>query len=135
MYIISRAVKRVKFETIWNFTSVIYAKYHVQIMLLYVYTTLCKSLVIFTCRYFKLRRNTTALSQSNCRNFLCSGIRFVTLNKIWKQFGCAVLNKCSYFIGWEKRCNLEQKMVWFGNKSPCWEPIRFHGSPVISKWM
>ena len=44
-------------------------------MLLFVYTTTHKGFVIFTCRYFKLSRNTTALSQSNCRNFSCSSIR------------------------------------------------------------
>ena len=44
-------------------------------MLLFVYTTTHKRFVIFTCRYFKLSRNTTALSQSNCTNFLCSGIK------------------------------------------------------------
>ena len=37
-----------------------------------------QKVVIFTCRYFKLTWNTTALSQPNCRNFLCSGIRVVT---------------------------------------------------------
>ena len=61
----------------WNITSGIYAKYHVQIMLLFVYTTTCKRFVIFTCRYFKFSWNTTALSQSNCKNFSCSGIRWV----------------------------------------------------------
>ena len=34
--------------------SGIYAKYHVQIMLLFVYTTTRKRFVIFTFRYFKL---------------------------------------------------------------------------------
>ena len=58
----------------WNIPSGIYAKYHEQIMLLFVYTTTRKRFVIFTCRYFKLSWNTTALSQSNCRNFLCSSI-------------------------------------------------------------
>ena len=50
-------------------------KYHVQIMLLFVYTTTRKRFVIFTCRYFKLSWNTTALSQSNCRNFSWSSIK------------------------------------------------------------
>ena len=60
----------------WNITSSIYAKYHVQIMLLFAYyTTTHKRFVIFTCRYFKLSWNTTALSQSNCRNFSCSSIK------------------------------------------------------------
>ena len=43
-------------------------------MLLFVYTTTCKRFVIFTCRYFKLSWNATALSQSNCRNFSCGSI-------------------------------------------------------------
>ena len=54
LYVISRAVRRVKFETILNIRSGIYAKYHVQIMLLFVYTTTRKRLVVFRCRYFKL---------------------------------------------------------------------------------
>ena len=43
-------------------TSGIYAKYHVQIMLLIVYTTTRKSFVIFTCSYLKLSWNATALT-------------------------------------------------------------------------
>ena len=62
----------------WNITSGIYAKYHVQIMLLFVYITTRKRFVIFTCRYFKLSWNTTALSQSNCSNFSCSSIKAKT---------------------------------------------------------
>ena len=58
----------------WNIMSGTYAKYHMQIMLLFVYTTTCKRFVIFTCKYFKLSWNTTALSQSNCRHFSCSSI-------------------------------------------------------------
>ena len=45
------------FETVrqfLNITTGIYAKYHVQIMLLLGYTTTHKRFVIFTCRYFKL---------------------------------------------------------------------------------
>ena len=61
----------------WNIMSGIYAKYHVQIMLLFVYTTTRNSFVIFTCRYFKLSWNTTALSQSICRNFSCISIKLV----------------------------------------------------------
>ena len=58
----------------WNITSYIYAKNHVQIMLLLGYTTTHKRFVIFTCRYFKLSWNTTALSQSNCKHFSRSSI-------------------------------------------------------------
>ena len=59
----------------WNITSGIFAKYHVQIILLFVYTTTRKRLVIFTYRYFKLSWNPTALSQSDCRNLWCSSIK------------------------------------------------------------
>ena len=40
-----------------------------------------------------------------------------------------------HFDGLKKGCDLEQKMVQFGNKSHCWEPIRLQGSPAISKWV
>ena len=40
----------------------------------FVYTNARKRFVIFTCGYFKLSLNTTALSQSNCSNFSCSRI-------------------------------------------------------------
>ena len=60
-------------------------------------------------------------------------IWFVTLNKIWNLFGRAVLVILFHWLG--KRCDLEQKMVRFGNISHCWEPIRLHESSVISKWI
>ena len=66
----------------WNITSGIYAKYHVRIMLLFVYTTTQKRFLIFTCRYFiLLSGNTTVVSQSNCRNFSCSSI---TRRIVWE---------------------------------------------------
>ena len=73
--VISRAIRRVNLRQFWSITSGIYDEYHVQIILLFVYTTTCKRFVIFTCGYFKLSWNTTALSQANCRNFSCSSIR------------------------------------------------------------
>ena len=53
LYVISQAVRQVKFETIvkyheWHLCQ------HIQIMPLIVYTTTRKRFVIFTCRYFKL---------------------------------------------------------------------------------
>ena len=74
LYVISRAVRRVKFETILKYHEWYLCQISLQIMLLIVYTTTRKWFVIFTCRYFKLSSNTTALSQSNCRNFSCSSI-------------------------------------------------------------
>ena len=46
LYVISRAVRRVIFETILNITSSIFAKYHEQIMLLFVHTTAFKGFII-----------------------------------------------------------------------------------------
>ena len=64
----------VNLRQFWNIKSGIYAKYHVQIMLLFVFPTQKVNFVIFTCKYFKLSWNTIALSQSSCRNFSCSSI-------------------------------------------------------------
>ena len=74
LYVSSRAVRRVKFETILKYHKWYLCQYHVQIRLLFVYTTTHKRFVIFICSYFKLSWNTTALSQSNCRNFSCGSI-------------------------------------------------------------
>ena len=75
----------------WNITSGIYAKYHVQIMLLFVYTTTHKRFVIFTCRYFKLSGNTTALSQANCRIFSCSSMNEETVVRYPWEFSAHAL--------------------------------------------
>ena len=40
---------------------------------------------------------------------------------------------CSLLIGWEKRCNLKQKMVRLVNKWHQLEPIRLQRPPVISE--
>ena len=57
---------------------------------------------------------------------------FVNIN-IYLMFtsGKPVLN----FDGLKKGRDLEQKMVQFGNKLHCWEPIRFLEWRVISKWV
>ena len=64
------------FEIVIYITSGIYAKYHdVKIMLpscLYYYQQRFCNFHMY--RYFKLSWNTTALSQSNCRNFSCRSI-------------------------------------------------------------
>ena len=74
LYVISRAVRRVKFETIlkcheWYLCQKSRANH--AIICLYYYP---QKVVIFTCRYFRLSWNTTALSQSNIRNLSCSSI-------------------------------------------------------------
>ena len=106
----------------WNITSGVYAKYHVQIMLLIVYTTTLRRFVIFTCRYFKLSWNTTALSQSNCRNFSCSSIRrdnfttnprfFLKLNSLlWSLL--VTLNLCHLCL-WASKyfCKSQPYIQW-----------------------
>ena len=86
LYEISWAVRRVKFETILKYHERYFCQITRQIMLLFVYTTTRKRFVIFTCRYFKLSWNTTALSQSNCRNFSCSSINDINSNEIPNHF-------------------------------------------------
>ena len=92
------------FRQFWNITSGNYAKYHVQIMLLFVYTTTRKRFVIFTCRYFKLSWNTTALSQSNCRNFSCSSIQiWFPSGKRWLANNMTIqgnVRLCKWGGGW-----------------------------------
>ena len=46
LHVISRAIRRVKFETILKYHEWFFARYHVQIMLLFVYTTTRKRFVI-----------------------------------------------------------------------------------------
>ena len=79
LYVFSRAVRRVKFETNlkyheWYLCQISRTN-HTSII---VYTTTRKRIVIFTCRYLKLSWNITALSQSNCRNFSCSSIKLAS---------------------------------------------------------
>ena len=90
--VISRAVRRVKFETILKY----HEWYLCQISctnhaIICLYYTTRKRFVIFTCRYLKLSQNTTALSQSNCRNFSFSsiidrkGAPFVCHSILWRH--------------------------------------------------
>ena len=80
-----------KFETILKYHEWYLCQISLQIVLLFVYTTRGKRFVLFTCRYFKLSWNTTALSQSNCRKFSCSRITTkITIR--WLLFPCT----CTY---------------------------------------
>ena len=83
--------------TVSKYHSWYFCQISLKIMLLFVYTTTHKRSVIFTCRYFKLGWNTTALSQSNCRNFSCSSIMqfiqpscfeidFEYHSELWKKY-------------------------------------------------
>ena len=100
LYVISRAVRRVKFGTILKYHEWYLCKISLTnpaIICLYYYP---QKVVIFTCRYFKLSWNTTALSQSNCRNFSCSSIkRFTFLMIICKT-------KYYSFVGDLSACGL-----------------------------
>ena len=96
---------------IWNITSGIYAKYYMQIMLLFVYTTTRKRFVIFTCRYFKLSWNATALNQSNCRNFPCSSIKMSKMEPLW-QICCKALQQEMLGFLWFFRLIFLRKPIW-----------------------
>ena len=98
----------------WNITSGIYVKYHVQIMLLFVYTTTHKRFVIFTCRHFKIRWNTTALSQSNCRNFSSSSIKWFNARHF--EYSC---KQCS-LNDWkqtEQRLKLQERPLTINKRN------------------
>ena len=74
LYVISRTVRRVKFETIlkyhkWYLCQILRTN-HAVICLYYYPQKVC----YFTCRFFKLSWTTPALSQSNCRNFSWSSM-------------------------------------------------------------
>ena len=74
-------IRNFKFETIlkyheWYLCQI--SRTNHAIICLYCYL---KRFVIFTCRYFKLSLNTTALSQSNCRHLSCSSIMLETERK------------------------------------------------------
>ena len=91
-----KIVKR-NLREFWNITSSIYAKYHVQIMLLFFYATTRKRVVIFTRRYFKVSWHTTALSQSNYRNVWCSSITNIT-HKRKQNIYFDIRNECQHVI-------------------------------------
>ena len=88
LYVVSRAVRRVKFETIlkyheWYLCQISRTNHAITAVFVYrLYTATRKRFVIFTCRYFKLSWNIAALSQSNCRNFSCSSIT-LRINQIF----------------------------------------------------
>ena len=105
----------------WNITSGNNAKYHVQIMLLFVLysaesllpPTTHKRIVIFTCRYFKLNWNITALSQSNCRNFSSSSIKFEIMWNTPLELGLSKALVYSYFEeGCRKSTRQSRKALW-----------------------
>ena len=97
LYVISRAVGRVKFETILKYHEWYLCQISLQIMLLIVYTTTLKRFVIFTCRYFKLSWNTTAQSQSNCRNFSYGSISIFT-SYHFSDSGLYPFNGCDFYF-------------------------------------
>ena len=71
LYVISRAVSWVKFETT--------LKYHEWYLCQISRTN--HAIICLYHRYFKLSWNTTALSQSNCRNFSFSGLNLQILSE------------------------------------------------------
>ena len=84
LHAISRAVRQVKFVTSlkyheWYLCQISRTSH--AIICLYYYP---QKFVIFTCRYFKLSGNTTALSQSNCRNLSGSSI-IIIISVIYYQ--------------------------------------------------
>ena len=121
---------------VWSQTRI--ARQEVQLSLNYIYFESAKfsrSDTWFSSLYKYLLEwsNTNAgLLKVSKVVFQFPAIRLVTLNNLWNLIGCCAWVKLSH---WLKRWNSEQKILWFVNKSHCWEPIRLQRSPVISKWM
>ena len=92
-----------KFETIlkcheWHLRQ-ISRKNHA---IIFVSTTTHERFVIFTCRYFKLSWNTTALSQSICGNCSCSSINngnWTEWSAIWSEI-IPVISKSDEHATW-----------------------------------
>ena len=82
-----RNVTRLKASEIWdNFerSRVVFMPNITYKLCYYLFLLLpAKRFVIFTCRYFKVSWNTTALTQSNCKNFSCSSIKLITEVRIF----------------------------------------------------
>ena len=81
--------------------------------------------VIFTCRYFKLGWNTSALSQSNCRNFPGTGssiiiyvILFYFLN--FYRLSVAVIYKGRIKL-WITLIETDHLVDWSPEKNCCWQ--------------
>ena len=92
LYVISRAVRRVKLETILKYHEWYLCHISLEIMLLFVYTTSHTRFVIFTCRYFKIKLKYHGSKPINWRNFSCSSIMMII------SFLTIVLNSCHKFI-------------------------------------
>ena len=68
-----------------------------------------------------------------CKSCLLSSSNLIGFfNKPWDLIGWC-FGSVPHWLG--KRCDLEQKIIRFVNKSQRWEPIRLQGSPEISKWI
>ena len=113
-------------------------------MLLFVYTTTRTRFVIFTGRYFKFSWNTTALSQSNCRNFSYSSIKEkIHCNSVWLCFlsssaklDSVKINQTPFFLPYFELYYLNAGWRLYATLQPCLSDISASGawgqaSPVL----
>ena len=82
----------------------------------YLFILTHKRSVIFTCTYFKLSRNTTALSQSNCWNFSCSSIKY-TNTSFHKNQQCVEFKLEKLLAQSERKYIYPSEVNWRGQKS------------------
>ena len=109
---------------VWFQTKI--AQHKVQLPLNYIYLKLQNCLI----QYFLNCKNILLIQYIElvCKKlqikvvFHLPAIWLISLNKLWNLIHCCVLIKLSHWL--RKRCNLEHKMVQFGNKSHWWVPIR-----------
>ena len=80
LYVISGAFVWVKFKRIlkyheWYLCQISHTNHAIIYLYYYRYLQKACNFHMYSCRYFKSSWNTTALSQSNCRNFSCSTVK------------------------------------------------------------
>ena len=103
-------------------------------------TTHCLKMSCFLCFKSSVRfTDSYAEVKPKLQNFPTNDFFALHSYAIW--LACAIkprnvidsIIEFSFWLAKKKWCDLEQKIVQFGNKLHYWEPIRLQGSPVISK--
>ena len=115
-YEILRTVRRVKFETVkFEISRMVFVPNITYKSCYYMFILLPSKVLYFSqVGYFKLSWNTTALVQSNRRNFLCSSIKVKNkgnkTKEFWKHF--FYQTSCRNHFQELTECYLQSPVVW-----------------------
>ena len=114
--------------------------FKISLVVLFVYATTRKGFVIFTCSYFKLSWNTTALSQSTWRNFSCSSITYVP-NSGYREgsgIGGRVRKKHQsdqLLWNWKKGWTFAYSLHLVAYDGTCFSPLIMISIPFSNQWL